>query len=246
MCSVAATPALKASPSISGGNFQQYWTWNELMRPPSAGALYWSSFTALHWLNNISSACGTDMKDCRLRINEVRRGLVCGCVPQTHRQSFLSWGALPAGVALKHRKTVAAADCGQRDITAYRVSNSSSRMQTLTGGPSLPGRPWTPFFPWGPCWIKVRMWILSFSNKRGKTQERVFYLFSRHSNQSLWTRKTLQETHHDCFLFVSQSIVFSTLEGAPDYKPHCHWHVRRIKHDSQTSQSVKFYSMRSH
>lgn len=86
------------------GNFQQYWTWNELMRPPLAGALYWSSITALHWLNNIRSAGGTDITDDRLRINEVRcrpvtRPLTWMC-SRTHRQSFLSRGSFPARVAL--------------------------------------------------------------------------------------------------------------------------------------------------
>lgn len=83
------------------------------------------------------------------------------------------------------------------------VSNLTTQKQTLTGGPSLPGRPCTPFFPWGPCWMKVRKLTLSFSNKGGKTQEQVFHLLSRHPDQPLWTRKTLQERQNDCFLSVS-------------------------------------------
>lgn len=147
------------------------------------------------------------MKDYRLRINEVccssiTRPLTMTC--PTDSPAVLSLlGSPPCQGGPKHRKTVAAADWGHRDITAYRVSNSTACKQTLTGGPSLPGRPCAPFFPWGPCWIKGGMLGLSFSNKRGKTQEKVFYLFSRYSNQPLRTRKTLQERHRDCFLFVS-------------------------------------------
>lgn len=168
--------------------FQQHRPWSELTRPPSAGASHWSSITALHWLNSISNW---------LRMNEVWRGCV------TNSPAGLSLlGSPPCPGGPRRGKTAAAAQGARADTACQRVlsANVTEQRQTLTGGPSLPGRPCVPFFPWGPCWMKVSRLTLSFSNAGAQTQEHVFHLLSRHPNQPLRTRKTLQERRNHGFL----------------------------------------------
>lgn len=55
--------------------------------------------------------------------------------------------------------------------------------------------------------MKVRKLTLSFSKTGAKSQEQAFHLLSRHPNQPLWTRETLQERRKDCFLFVLLSVL---------------------------------------
>lgn len=152
------------------------------------------------------------MKDYWLRINEAWYG--CVTTPLTWMRvtnlpAVLSLlGSPPCQGGPTHSKTAAAAQGAQGDTSTCLVSNLTTKQkQTLTGGPSLPGRPSAPFFPWGPCWMKVRKLALNFSNTGAKSQEQAFHLLSRHPNQPLWTRKTLQERRNDCFLFVFLSFL---------------------------------------
>lgn len=149
------------------------------------------------------------MKDHWLRINEARYRRAT--TPLTNLPAVLSLlGSPPCRGGPTHSKTAAAAQGAQGDTSTCLVSNLTEQKQRLTEGPSLPDRPCAPFFPWGPCWMKVRKLTLGFSKTGAKSQEQAFHLLSRHPNQPLWTRETLQERRNDCFLFVLLSFLRCT------------------------------------
>lgn len=133
MCLVAAAPpALLASTSISGGNPTlpaapaMKWV-NEASFGRCQG--HWSSITALHWFNSISSVRGTDMTDYWLRMSEVWHRCV------TNSPAVLSLlGSPPCPGGPRHSKTAAAAQGAHADAVCQRVL---SAMQLNRGKHSL-------------------------------------------------------------------------------------------------------------